>query len=1023
MIPIYAFPNAGVQRKFDNPSVQVAMSGEPAEITDLTASPPAQAAPLSAEPSPSSNTTPLEPPPAPITIPNAAATPISPRPTSLTFTESTLCSGVAPPPILPLDPQHLERVLTAGTRMIKYPSKSKSKPAERLIRVDLSSMQIFWESKKKKSNHRSVDLHSIKEIRLGQNTKGFEIHGKRPDQADRSFSVIYVTAGEYKMLNLVAPSREDAALWISGLHMLIAQADMSGGDPAKLSASMGTWLRKQWNEADESKDGKLDLDEVTDLFKKLNIRLSKSEIKSTFKMADIDKHGHLSFTAFERLYRVLRFRPEVSELFSVLSKTKQPVITIDEFKEFVLVTQKNDWTEERCLDVYNKYASEGGKMNVDHFSAFLLSATNSIFKKAHTQVFQDMTLPLTDYFINTSHNTYLLKDQLTGESSVEGYIRALQRGCRCVELDCYDGPNGSPVIYHGGTLVGKLLFKDVIEAIVRYAFVATPYPLTLSLESHCGPEQQAVMASVLTNVLGDYVIRKSLTEGETALPSPEALKNKIIIKGKIFPPGGEGDTDNEAEDEDDQSPLQQTASLTDVGTAPMVARPAARRGISYEEGDQITRRRNSDEDQLPSLNRKKSSPKMSRKYVVAKPLQELLVYCKGVHFSTFAYAAEKFPFDYMCSLSEKKSLALMQRQRREYMQYTSRWLTRIYPAGIRVTSSNYDPIPHWAVGAQMVAMNVQTWDRGMQLNNALFMLNGRCGYVLKPPSLRAKVGEVVEKTRPVVLKIKIISGQQLPKPKDSTGSTVIDPYIEVEIAGSEADNAKSRTRTISNNGFNPMWKEEFKFVISDPQLALLRFTIFDMDVALTSDLIGGWSVPVMSLEQGYRHVPVYNWKGDLIRFSSLFIHVDVEEVGGALGGEQSPSASTTVLSQPLQQQQVQQMSPTTPSTPPPLATPTTNIITPTTATTTTTTTTADPVVPVPQQSPPAPGAFTAVRDGFVVPVRTDSREEMGNVEVTLVPPGVATTSTTAAPTPPATTATTVLQQQPIPQTALPYVFR
>ncbi|KAI8909348.1 PLC-like phosphodiesterase [Powellomyces hirtus] len=949
------------------------MSGEPAEITDLSASPPAQAAPLSAEPSSPSNTTPLQPPSAPITIPNAAATPTSPRPTSLTFTESTLCSGVAPPPILPLDPQHLERVLTAGTRMIKYPSKSKSRPAERLIRVDLSSMQIFWESKKKKSNHRSVDLHSIKEIRLGQNTKGFEIHGKRPDQADRSFSVIYVTAGDYKMLNLVAPTREDAALWISGLHMLIAQADMSGGDPAKLSASMGTWLRKQWNEADESKDGKLDLDEVTDLFKKLNIRLSKSEIKSTFKMADIDKHGHLSFTAFERLYRVLRFRPEVSELFSVLSKTKQPVITFDEFKEFVLVTQKNDWTEERCLDVY------------------------------------------------------LLKDQLTGESSVEGYIRALQRGCRCVELDCYDGPNGSPVIYHGGTLVGKLLFKDVIEAIVRYAFVATPYPLTLSLESHCGPEQQAVMASVLTNVLGDYVIRKSLTEGETALPSPEALKNKIIIKGKIFPPGGEGDTDNEAEDEDDQSPLQQTASLTDVGTAPMVARPAARRGISYEEGDPIPRRRNSDEDQFPSLNRKKSSPKMSRKYVVAKPLQELLVYCKGVHFSTFAYAAEKFPFDYMCSLSEKKSLALMQRQRREYMQYTSRWLTRIYPAGIRVTSSNYDPIPHWAVGAQMVAMNVQTWDRGMQLNNALFMLNGRCGYVLKPPSLRAKVGEVVEKTRPVVLKIKIISGQQLPKPKDSTGSTVIDPYIEVEIAGSEADNAKSRTRTISNNGFNPMWKEEFKFVISDPQLALLRFTIFDMDVALTSDLIGGWSVPVMSLEQGYRHVPVYNWKGDLIRFSSLFIHVHVEEVGGALGGEreQSPAASTTVLSQPLQQQQVQQMSPTTPSTPPPLAIPTTNIITPATATptTTTTTTTADPVAPVPQPSPPAPGGFTALPDGFVVPVRTDSREEMGNVEVTLVPPGVATTSTTAPPTPPTTTATTELQQQPIPQTALPYVFR
>lgn len=80
---------------------------------------------------------------------------------------------------------------------------------------------------------------------------------------------------------------------------------------------------------------------------------------------------------------------------------------------------------------------------------------------------------------------------------------------------------------------------DVLKTIKEHAFVASDYPLILSIEDNCSLPQQRRMASAFQDVFGDMLLVQPIEKNETCLPSPYDLRRKVILKHKKLPDGAE----------------------------------------------------------------------------------------------------------------------------------------------------------------------------------------------------------------------------------------------------------------------------------------------------------------------------------------------------------------------------------------------------------------------------------------------------------------------------------------------------
>lgn len=91
---------------------------------------------------------------------------------------------------------------------------------------------------------------------------------------------------------------------------------------------------------------------------------------------------------------------------------------------------------------------------------------------------------------------------------------------------------------------------------------------------------------------------------------------------------------------------------------------------------------------------------------------------------------------YQCSsINEASAKKLCRKHPLALIAHTQTQLMRTYPAGLRIDSSNFNPVFFWAFGIQLVALNYQTDDLPLAINTGMFEENGSCGYVLKPGKL------------------------------------------------------------------------------------------------------------------------------------------------------------------------------------------------------------------------------------------------------------------------------------------------
>ncbi|TWU73381.1 Phospholipase C [Metarhizium rileyi] len=844
-------------------------------------------------------------------------------------------------PVIPLQ-------LQRGTWLRKISKKNRSKRI--CLTYERETNKLVWD---KARPQKYLHVDEIREIRFDSDIQQYARDFNIPESERLVwFTILYIVPdkSKSKLMHLMADSIETTTLWINFLEaMLRHRQDVM----TALMTFNGKAIRQYWQSEMTKKYGdnprvedqeELDIIGVMRVCQNLHIYSSQSTLQANFRLADARHREALKFEEFLDFLRLMRQRPDVQRIIRSIAAKPDKGLTFTEFLAFLKDYQGEDteanivaW-EKHFNKFVRKYRSDNlGRalellqddiyMSEAAFVGFLSSRQNGPLAEEPQEYTLDR--PMNEYFISSSHNTYLLGRQVAGRSSVEGYIRALAQGCRCVEVDCWDGSDGQPQVVHGRTLTSAISFKEVMTTINKYAFVKSSFPLWISLEVHCSPSQQALMVDIMKEAFGARLMTEPLDPTSDKLPSPSELMERILIKVKK-PRGGR----------DESLPAEPTGRRRGSSLSSPVSRPTIPDSSSFSPSQSLPQ-----SPLLSASNQARRLVSKSRVNTIAEGavqdvpssstsdnesgselggsirrsqnktthyLGALGVYCAGVKFLGFEDPAAK-AFNHIFSFMES-SFARHSRTKDAKMAldiHNMRYLMRVYPDGLRLASSNFDPLIYWRRGVQMAALNWQTFDLGMQLNIAMFQ-GGKdeSGYVLKPDELRdiqiqpynSAIAEGKKERSVLTFAIDVISAQQLMRPANLAANKSMDTYVEIEVfhandkrdkkeVGSGLTHAfdsplKFQTDIVRENGFNPMFANgQFKFTVTTkhPELIFVRWSVKlasygESYNSKEGSPIATYTAKLNNIKEGYRTIPLHNHAGDQYLFSTLFCNINIESI-------------------------------------------------------------------------------------------------------------------------------------------------
>ena len=642
----------------------------------------------------------------------------------------------------------------------------------------------------------------------------------------------------------------------------------------QLAIALGKEKEQLFSEIDKNNDKVIEYKEVLEYFRSFTSGKEFIDIFSKYsnKNNTLDPNSLVHFFVneekenieiYDSIKIIIKFstlltNEEKEELFNKIE------ILYDTYNKTISENQINN-----LIEYISKNKPENKKftftMNLQEFSFMLYSDFMSVydFDKIESDLFEG--LPLTDYFINSTHNTYLTGHQLHGVSSASMYSFAVLEGYRLVELDCYNGNNDDVIVTHGYTLVSKINVIDILNELKKSAFVNSPYPVILSIENHLDKKHQVILANLFREILVDLYIFPS-DELPKYLPNLQDLKYKFIVKcsGPRIPEEKLKNLPQRKKGVNFESNAQKLHMIRGLSIDLNFNIEEVNK-ISSEDIEQIKTEYNNNINNNNKNSLIEDVNEDDNEEDEVEKVEETLVKIRGLFGTKFKYEnlenSVYYPWEFV-TIKSKKIMKFLESYDKRYKitEFTSNSLMKIYPQSFN--SSNYNIVSCWSAGIQVAALNIQaTQDDYTLFDKIFFKQNKNLGYVVKPNKLLKETFQIEKYDKPhFILEVSIKIFFALSKIIQFTGMNLKKTdfmTMNVYVLGINADKQNNL---------------EYKFDLIDGYIftkikdnRIMRFNIYEGDVGglmfkikCKNILVARACIPFCMLKEGYRKIPIYS---------------------------------------------------------------------------------------------------------------------------------------------------------------------